>query len=124
MILGADGEMLRTMERSVILAGHPTRVIFAHRLSENNAMLGSLRTFLLLCGGFGILLIALLGWQISRSTLRPLHWSSGGAERAEGSGLGLVLVKSIIEAHHDKIEDSNPVQRGSCFCITCQSPDG
>ncbi len=71
--LGPAGEPLRTMERSVIFAGHPIRVIIGHSLVENYVMLDNLRIFLLLSGAFGLLLIALTGWQISRKALQPLN---------------------------------------------------
>lgn len=71
--LGPAGEPLRTMERSVIFAGHPTRVIVAHSLSENYLLLNRLRTFLFISGIFGLLVVTLTGWQISRNALQPLR---------------------------------------------------
>ena len=70
--IGPAGELLRAMERSLIFAGHSIQLIVANDLTETTLMLNRLRTFLLFSGGLGILLMALLVWQISRGTLRPL----------------------------------------------------
>ena len=42
---------------------------------------------------------------------------SHSAEQAEGNGLGLTLVKTIITAHHGRIEVRNRPQGGSSFVI-------
>lgn len=70
--IGPAGEPVRLMERSLVFADHPARVIVAQSVSESAQMLRRFRNFLLLSGSLGIFLIALLGQTISRRLLRPL----------------------------------------------------
>jgi signal transduction histidine kinase len=78
---GPAGEPLRLMERALVFAGHPARVIVAQTVAESEQLLRRFRTFLLLSGGAGILLIALLGQAISRRSLRPLREFSARFDR-------------------------------------------
>lgn len=78
---GPADEPLRIMEQSLEFGGQPARILVAHSLLEERQILGRLRHFLLLSGVIGSLLIALLGWQLSRSSLRPLRHFSRQIDR-------------------------------------------
>lgn len=70
---GPAGEPIRLMERSLVFAEHPARVIVGQSVFESDQMLRRLRNFMLLSGIPGILLIATLGQFISRKSLQPLR---------------------------------------------------
>jgi signal transduction histidine kinase len=42
----------------------------------------------------------------------------GKASEVEGNGLGLALVKSIVEQHDGQINVQSELNRGSCFTVT------
>ena len=39
------------------------------------------------------------------------------AHKAKGSGIGLSIVKHIMEAHHGKVELESTFGKGSCFSL-------
>lgn len=74
--IGPAGESLRAIARSFVFAGHLVRIIVAHSLEDSIETLGRFRNMLLLFGAIGTLLMACLGWVISRRSVAPLqHFS-------------------------------------------------
>lgn len=70
--VGPAGETLRMMERSLVFAEHPARIIVAQSDFESEQMLRLFRNFLLVSGIPGIFVLAFLGQIISHRSLRPL----------------------------------------------------
>ncbi len=70
--VGPAGESLRLMERSLVFAEHPARILVAQTVSDSEQMLSRFRNFLLISGIPGFFFLALLGQAISHRSLRPL----------------------------------------------------
>ena len=51
----------------------------------------------------------------------PFFRLPGHAERAGGVGLGLALVRQIVERHHGRIRCVRPAEGGGCFVISLPS---
>ncbi len=71
--VGPAGEPLRAMAGSPIMAGHATRIIVAHSMEDSIATLHRFRNILLAFGAIGTLLMACVGWAISRRAVIPLR---------------------------------------------------
>lgn len=71
--VGPAGEPLRAMARSLIVAGHATRIIVAHSMEDSITTLRRFRNILLAFGAIGTLLMACVGWTISRRAVIPLR---------------------------------------------------
>jgi signal transduction histidine kinase len=71
--VGPAAEPLRAMARSLIMAGHATRIIVAHSMEDSISTLHRFRNILLAFGAIGTLLMACVGWAISRRAVVPLR---------------------------------------------------
>jgi CHASE2 domain-containing sensor protein/signal transduction histidine kinase len=74
-------------------------------------------------GGRWQISIADQGWGIAPENLPKLftrfaRFGPPGAPESEGTGLGLVIVKTAVERHGGKIEVASEPGRGTCFTLT------
>lgn len=85
--IGPAGESLRAMARSLIVAGHQTRIVVAHSLEDSIVTLSRFRNMLLSFGAIGSLLMAGLGWTISSRSVVPLRDFSDTIDRISAQTL-------------------------------------
>ncbi len=71
--VGPAGEPLRAMARTLIMSGHSTRIIVAHSMEDSITTMHRFGNMLLAFGAIGTLLMACVGWAISRRAVIPLR---------------------------------------------------
>lgn len=70
---GPADELLRIIEFRLAFNDQPARIVVAHTQVDSLEILNRFRHFLFLSGALGTLFVALIGWWLSRWTLKPLH---------------------------------------------------